>query len=349
MLGGHKNMSDNRIFAKTKMEGISGKERFKTSNKNHSVIEFIKTSREFVIAVIILGAFIGLSLAVPNFFTKSNLLSTLMGISLSTIIVIGMTIVMVAGMVDLSVGSVFACTGYAVAVSLKLGMPISISILIGVAVATLWGSLTGFLVSKVKVNFLIASLAIMFMSRGMVYTLSKGRVISGFPSSFVSFGQGSLWGVSSLIWIAVLSIPIADFLLHEIVSIRQLYRVGGDEKTARLAGIYVDRIKWGAFLASGLLAGIGGILSVSRFGAAIALMGDGEELQAITACVIGGCTLRGGKGSTIGSFLGLLLLALIKDALVLMHVSVFYQRFISGFLLAVVVSIDVLTHKGSEG
>lgn len=342
-------MSDNRTSAKTEREGISGKERFKSGGKNHSAIEFIKTSREFLLAIIILVAFVGLSLTVPNFFTKTNLLSTLMGMSLSTIIVIGMTVVMVAGMVDLSLGSVFACSGYAVAVSLKSGMPISISILIGVTVAILWGSLTGFLVSKVKVNFLIASLATMFMARGMVYILSKGRVVAGFPSSFVSFGQGSFLGASSLIWIAVVSVPIADFLLHEIVSIRQLYRVGGNEETARLTGINVDRIKWSAFLVSSLLAGIAGILSISRFGAAIALMGQGEELGAITGCVIGGCTLRGGKGSATGSLLGLLLLALIKDALVLMHVSVFYQRFISGVLLAVVVSIDVLTHRGSEG
>jgi ribose transport system permease protein len=154
--------------------------------------------------------------------------------------------------------------------------------------------------------------------------------------------------VSVLIWIAVLSIPIADFFLHQVVGVRQLYRVGGNELTARLAGLKVDRLKWSAFIASATLAGIAGMLSISRFGAAIALMGDGEELQAITACVIGGCTLRGGKGSAVGSFLGLLLLAIIKDAMVLMSISVFYQRFIAGVLLAIVVSIDVLTHKQQD-
>jgi ribose transport system permease protein len=255
---------------------------------------------------------------------------------------------MVSGMIDLSVGSVFACTGYAVAITLKQGLPIWLAILIGVVTALAWGSINGLLVSKIKVNVLIATLSTMFMARGVVYILSSGTVVSHFPKSFLRFGQGNFLGISYLIWIALISIPIADFLLHEIVSVRQLYRVGGDETSARLAGINVDRLKWAAFITSGLLAGLAGILSISRFGAAIALMGDGEELQAITACVIGGCTLRGGKGSAIGSFLGLLLLALIKDAMVLMHISVFYQRFIMGAILAIVVSIDQLTRRKQE-
>jgi ribose transport system permease protein len=308
-------------------------------------IDFFKSSREFLLLVIILILFIAMSLTIPNFFTTTNILSIFHGISLSTIVVIGATVVMVAGMVDLSVGSVLGCTGFAVAITLRAGTPIPIAILIGFLTAMCWGSVTGLLVSKVKVNFLIASLSTMFMARGVVYILSHGRIISGQPDSFVRFGEASFLGISSLTWVALACIPIADFVLHQFVSVRQLYRVGGDEETARLAGINVTRIKWSAFLTSGALSGMAGILAVSRFGAAQALMGTGEELQAITACVIGGCTLRGGKGSAFGSFLGLLLLALIKDAMVLMHVSVYYQRFISGALLAIVVSIDVLTHK----
>jgi ribose transport system permease protein len=259
-----------------------------------------------------------------------------------------MTVVMVAGMVDLSVGSVLGCTGFAVAITLRAGVPIPLAVLIGLLTAAGWGTITGFMVSKVGVNFLIASLSTMFMARGVVYILSHGRIISGIPDSYIRFGEGTLLGVSSLTWVAFLCIPVADFLLHQIVGIRQLYRVGGNEQTARLAGINVTRIKWGSFLTSGVLAGMSGMLSVSRFGAAQALMGTGEELQAITACVIGGCTLRGGKGSAIGSILGLLLLSLIKDGMVLLHVSVYYQRFISGALLAIVVSIDVLTHRDYE-
>jgi len=312
------------------------------------ILGLIQTSRELLLAIVITIAILTLSLTLPNFLTMTNFSAVLTGMSLSTIIVIGMTVVMVAGMIDLSVGSVLACTGYAVAITLRNGSPIWFSILIGIAVSLLWGGFTGFLHSKIKVNFLIASLATMFMARGMVYILSQGRVVSGLPESFLPLGQGTVLGLSNLVWIAITGVIIADFLLHEIVSVRQLYRVGGSEETCRLMGINVDRIKWSAFIASGLLAGFAGILSVSRFGAAIALMGQGEELQAITACVIGGCTLRGGKGSAVGSLLGLFLLALIKDALVLMHISVFWQRFISGALLALVVSIDVMVHREQE-
>ncbi|MCL6087365.1 MAG: ABC transporter permease [Actinobacteria bacterium] len=316
--------------------------------KSFNFISYIKSSREVLLGLIIIVAFILLSLFLPNFFSKSNLLSILMGISLSTIIVIGVTVVMVSGMVDLSVGSIYACAAYAVAIPMRQGLPIWLAILIGLATALAWGSLNGFLISKIKVNFLIATLSTMFMARGVVYILSSGRVVSGFPKSFLTFGQGSFLGISSLIWIAIISIPIADLLLHEIVSIRQFYRLGGNETSARLAGITVDRLKWAAFITSGLLAGLAGILSISRFGAAMALMGEGEELQAITACVIGGCTLRGGKGSAIGSFLGLIFLALVKDAMVLMYISVFYQRFIMGAILAIVVSIDQLTRRKQE-
>jgi ribose transport system permease protein len=321
---------------------------FSQRKNKYLIVDFIKSSREFLLAVITIVLFGAMSFTVPNFLTKTNILSIFHGMSLSTIVVIGMTVVMIAGMVDLSVGSVLGCSGFAVAITMRAGVPIPIAVTIGVLAAIGWGSITGFMVSKVGVNFLIASLSTMFMARGVVYILSHGRIVSGLPDAYMKFGEGSLLGISSLTWVAFLCIPIADFLLNQIVSIRQLYRVGGNEQTAKLAGINVTKLKWTAFLTSGVLSGMAGMLSVSRFGAAQALMGTGEELQAITACVIGGCTLRGGKGSAIGSFLGLLLLSLIKDGMVLLHVSVYYQRFISGALLAIVVSIDVLTHREYE-
>ncbi len=313
--------------------------------KDSNFISYIKSSRELLLAFIIIVIFTLFSLFLPNFFKKSNLLSVLMGISLSTIIVIGVTVVMIAGMIDLSVGSVFACAAYAVAITLKQGFPIWLTILIGMATAFVWGIFNGVLVSKIKVNTLIATLSTMFMARGVVFIISKGTAMSGLPKAILSFGEISFLGISSFIWVALISIPIADFFLHELVSVRQLYRVGGNEVSARLAGINVDRLKLSAFVVSGLLAGMAGILSISRFGAAMGLMGEGEELRAITACVIGGCTLRGGKGSAIGSFLGLFFLALLQDAMVLMNVSVYYQRFIMGAMLAIVVSIDELTHR----
>jgi len=317
-------------------------------SKGTSVISYIKSSREVLIALIIIVVFAGLSIFVPHFLSSANLISVLQSISLSTLIVIGMTALMASGMVDLSVGAVFACSGYTTAVSLVNGLPIWLAIIIGIITAIFWGAFTGFLVSKVKVNFLIATLSTMFMARGVVYILSNGKVVSGFPDSFLLIGQGKPFGISSLIWIAIISIPIADFFLHQIVSVRQLYRVGGNETSAKLAGINVNRVKWMAFITCGVLAGIGGILSISRFASAVALMGDGEELQIITACVIGGCTLRGGKGSAIGSFLGLFLLALTKDAMVLTGISVYYQKFIMGVILAIVVSIDEVTHRKQD-
>jgi len=313
--------------------------------KDHNFFTYIKSSREVLLAFIIIVLFTVLSIFLPNFFSKSNLLSILMGISLSTLVVIGMTIVMVSGMIDLSVGSVLGVSGYVVAILLRRGFSIWSVILISLVVAIAWGALNGLLVSKVKVNFLIATLSTMFMARGVVYILGSGRVVSDLPKSFLLFGQGSFLGVSSLIWVAIISIPIADFFLHEIVSVRQLYRVGGNELSAKHAGINVDRLKIGAFIMCAVLAGLAGIFSVSRFGAAMALMGDGEEMLAITACVIGGCSLRGGKGSAIGSFLGLFLLALVKDAMVLMFISVYYQKFIMGAILAIVVGVDQFAHR----
>ena len=319
--------------------------KIKTRVDDFNFISYVKSSREVLLASIIMIAFILLSLLLPNFLSKSNLLSVLMGIALSTIIVIGITVVMVSGMVDLSVGAILATSGYAVTIMLKQGLPIWVAILVGLAAGFVWGSINGLLVTKVRVNFLIVTLSTMFMARGVVYIISNGRVISGLPESFLRLGQGSFLSVSFLIWIALISIPIADFFLHKIVSVRQFYRVGGNEDSAKLVGINVDKLKLAAFITSGLLAGVAGILAVSRFGAAIALMGEGEELVAITACVIGGCTLRGGKGSATGSFLGLLFLALIQNAMVLMYVSVYYQRFVMGAILLIVVSIDELTHR----
>lgn len=316
-----------------------------SQREGSNFISFLKSSREALLALIIVVVFILFSIFVPHFFTVSNLLSTLMGISISIIIVVGMTVIMVSGMVDLSVGSIYGSAGYLTVIALNRGLPIWLGILIGLFTGLAWGSVNGLLVSKVKVNFLIATLSTFYMARGMVYIVSKGTSLAGLPKAFLRFGQGSFFGIPILIIVAIIIIAIADFVLHEIVSVRQLYRVGGNENSARLAGINVDKLKLGAFITVGILAGLAGVFAVSRFGAAMAEMGTGEELQAITACVIGGCTLRGGKGSATGAFLGLLFLAFIKDAMILLGISVYYQQFIMGAILAIVVSIDELTHR----
>jgi ribose transport system permease protein len=258
-----------------------------------------------------------------------------------------MTIALVSGGFDLSVGSVFASSGVVVAVAMVAGLPVWLSIIIALLAAAAWGLLNGLVITKIGVNPLLTTLATMGMARGFVYILTEGRVVTGFPDEFTAPGQAAFGRVSVLVLIALLVVIVADVLLRKSAFLRQLYYIGSNERAARVSGINVERARIGVYLTTALLAGAAGVLSTSKFSAAIPLMGTGAELKAIAAAVIGGASLYGGEGTVLGGALGLIFLALIQSVLVLLNISVYWQGFIAGAVLLLAVSLDVLIHKRS--
>lgn len=305
----------------------------------------IARAREVSLIVFIVIASTVFTLMTPHFLTMQNLLVVMSGLAMDAVIAVGMTICMVSGGIDLSVGSVFACSAIVLAKLISLGFPVWSAIILGMFVALLWGALTGALITRVGVNPLISSLGVMGMARGVVYVITSGRVISNLPKSFQNLGQGNLLGVPKLVWVALAAVIVGDFFTRRSRALRQVFYVGGNEKAASLSGISVDRVKMGVYMLIALLSGLAGIFETARFGSASSPMGTGKELTAISACVIGGASLSGGEGSVLGAFLGLILLGLVRDALILNDVSVYWQGLIEAAILVAAVAFDVLVRR----
>lgn len=306
-------------------------------------MEFIKKItkvREFMIFVIVLGVCVGMTFASPYFLSTANLLALLLSFSLIAIMAVGMTNLMVSGGFDMSVGSVLAFTGAAVATLMHKGVPSILAVLIGLAIGAMIGLFNGFIVAKIGINPFVTTLASLSLFRGLTLIITKGQNISHLSNSFTALGQKDFLGIQMPIWYAIILVIIGDIVLRKSRFFRQNYYIGGNEKAARLSGISVDKIKVLNYVLTGLLAGAAGIVMTARLSTASVTAGTGMELQVITAVIIGGASLQGGEGTVVGAFLGCLLMGLITNALNLLGVDVYWQTFVTGGTLLVAVLID---------
>lgn len=306
-------------------------------------MEFIRKItrlREFMIFVIVLGVVVIMSFASPYFLNSANILALLLGLSIETIIAVGMTNLMVSGGFDMSVGSIVAFTGAATAMCMKLGIPVIIAVLIGLAIGAGIGLFNGVIIAKVGINPFVTTLASMSLFRGLTLIVTKGQNIADLPSSFKVIGQKVFLGVQMPIWYAIILVIVGDILLRKARFFRQNYYIGGNEKAAYLSGIAVDKIKILNYVITALLAAFAGIVMTSRLGAASVTAGQGLELKVITAVIIGGASLQGGEGTVVGAFMGSVLMALITNALTLLGIDVYWQTFVIGATLLIAVLID---------
>jgi len=296
--------------------------------------------REFMIFVIVAGMFVIMSFASPYFLNKANLLALLLGLSLEALVGVAMANLMVSGGFDMSVGSVVAFTGAAVAMLMKLGFPIPLAVLAGLCVGAGAGIFNGFTVAIIGINPFVTTLASLSLFRGLTMIITQGKNISPLPAAFNAIGQTKILGVQSPIWITVIFIILGDIMLRKSRFFRQNYFIGGNEKTARLSGIPVNKMKILNYALTGLFAGLAGIILTARLGAASVTTGTGLELKVITAVIIGGASLAGGEGTVLGAFFGSLLMNLIVNALTLLGVDVYWQTFVIGATLLIAVLID---------
>jgi ribose transport system permease protein len=311
----------------------------------HGFLARLLRAREFtlVLMIIVIGAM--LQLFTGRFLTIPNLNAISLGFATSAIIVVGMTAALVSGGFDLSVGSVFAMAGVMTATALHDGVSIPLAMLLGIGVGSLAGLVNGLLITKVQINPFITTLGMMGIARGISLAITGGTTVAGLPPEYFVIGQGKTLDIPNLILIALFTILVGDILMRRAAAFRQIYYVGGNEEAARLSGINVDRVKIGVYLLSGFLAALAGVLSVSRFTVGDPGTGMGEELRIIAACIIGGCSLRGGKGTVIGGLLGLIFVGFINNAMILLRVPVYWQQLAMGVVLLLAVGFDTLSQR----
>lgn len=312
------------------------------------VNNWIKTlikQREFVIFLIVAVLFIIMSFVSPYFFTKANLLAVMLGLSLEAIIAVAMVHLMVTGGFDMSVGSIVAFTGASTALMLRSGMPVVIAVILGMGLGGLIGLMNGLIVAKIGINPFVTTLSSLSLFRGLTLIITRGQNVTGLPKAFKLIGQAKLLEIQNPIIIAVVLLIVGDILLRKSRFFRQGYYIGGNEHSARLSGIPVDKIKILAYVLTGLFSAISGIVMTARLGSASVTAGTGLELRVITAVIIGGASLQGGEGSVLGAFLGTLLMGIITNALTLLGVDVYWQTFVIGATLLTAVLIDTLSKK----
>ena len=306
----------------------------------------LRRFREGTLILTIIGICILMSFLSPYFFTAENLRTTILSFAINGIVVIGMTIVMVNGGIDLSVGSVMAIVGAVAGRLYQSGVDIWIAAPIALVIGALLGVFNGFFITRIGLSPFITTLAMLSIARGAAFVVTKGIPLSlySMPNAFKLIGKGDVLGVPVVIIIFIIFVIIADFLMRRSTILRRVVYTGSSEKAAIFSGINIRSVKMGVYILSSFLAGLGGILSIARFATATPYFASGLELQAISACVIGGASLAGGDGSIIGSVFGIALLAIITTSMIRLNVSVYWQDLVSGLILLGAVSIDYFTH-----
>lgn len=307
-----------------------------------------KSKTEVMLILIISIFFVFLLFATPNFKDQDNLMNILRQGSLNGIIAIAATIVIIAGGIDLSVGAITGLSAMVVALMLKSGADIGISVVAAVAVGTLVGVYNGVLIYGTKIAPFIATLGTMTIVRGIIKLISDAKTITGFPEDFVQFAQKNVGGVLpslSIIWILVC---VATFLLLKYTRFgRNIYVIGTSNEVAKLSGINVRTNTYGVYIYSAFLCSIAGILLTSRVSSAVPTGGQGYEMNAIAAAVIGGASLSGARGTVLGTFLGTLLITLINNGGIHLKIDPFVMEVVTGIIITLAVVLDQIRNKST--
>lgn len=301
--------------------------------------------RESGALIVLLVAVGALTLASPDFLTGNNLANLARQVAIFGILAIGQLMVILTGGIDLSVGSILGLAGAVTAQLLVFGVPIVPAVMIGVVVGGALGLANGVLVTRFKLPPFIATLGMLGIARGIVLVITDANTIQGLPEGFQTVANGTILGVPNLLLVFVVITAIAWFILNRTVFGRYVYAVGSNPEAARLAGVPVAMVTTAVYLIAGVLAAVGGVLLTSRLGAGVPTAGTGFELQAIAACVIGGASLSGARGSAIGAACGALIIGVLNNGGNLLAINAFYLQIAIGALVLIAVGFDQMNTR----
>lgn len=299
-----------------------------------------------------------MSFVAPNFLTQGNMLDILRVNSIKGIMSIGMTMVLLTGGIDLSVGSMFAVAG-AVAGSFVFGsysdyvtsnlikLPVLVAVLLGLTASGLIGLTNGLVITKLKVEPFIGTLAMMTFARGITYLYTGGYPINfkPMPEAFAWFGKGYVGKIPVPAVIFILVVIFGWYLLKYTSFGRSLYAIGGNREAANLSGINVDRCICIAYGLMGVLSGLAGIIMTSRVASAEAVAGEGYEMDVIAGVVIGGTSQAGGKGTIVGTVIGIFIFGVIENGLNILGLPTYFKLLIKGLVIVIALGYNKLLPK----
>ena len=256
---------------------------------------------------------------------------------------VGMTMVVISGEIDLSVGALLSLvTVFTATIMAKAGIhPVTASVL-GLMMATLFGLINGLIVTKTKMPAMVCGFGMMAVIKGIAYLITNGMPVYGIPEGYKVIGQGAICNVPIPAVIMLFIILVGAIILNKTYFGRYVYAVGSNEEAARLSGINVSAIRVKAYMISGFLSGVAGLIMLSRINSGQAIAGEGNEMDVLTAAVLGGVSFNGGQGKVGGMLVGALVMAVLKTGLMIVGISEYWQQVIRGIVLLIAVGFDSL-------
>jgi ribose transport system permease protein len=311
--------------------------------------KYMEKITDFSLAIVFIVEVIIFSQLSPYFFSANNLLNVTLQASITAIIAAGMTFVILTAGIDLSVGSLVAFSGVLTASMLKIDIPIylvfPIALLGGILFGFVSGWAAGIFVTKFNITPFIVTLALMTIWRGAAFVYTQGRPVWELPEAFSFLGEGRILGIPFPTIIMIIVFVVSHIVLTKTKFGRYVYAVGGNVEAARLAGINTNFILIAVYVISGVLSAISGILLASRVNSGQPNAGLMYELDVIAAVVVGGTSLFGGRGTIIGTFIGAMLIAVLRNGLNLLNVGSYVQQIVVGVVILLAVLLDQLRQK----
>ena len=290
-----------------------------------------------------------MSAASPYFLRQENIFNVLRGMSTIGLMAIGQTMIIITGGIDLSVGSLMAVSSMLTArlITVHNGNPL-LAVICGLSFGLLLGTLSGLIITRFKINAFITTLGMLSVGRGLTYLLAtgvKGSVASNIPmqnDSIIFLGSGYLGPVPFSVVLLFVLLILATIFLNRTVPGRYIYAVGSNERSARLSGVPVNKIKVFVYAISGFFCALAGIILTGRLSTAATNIGVGNELDVIAAVVIGGASLQGGEGTVTGAIIGATIMAIVRNAFVLLNIPNHFQTITIGIVIVLAVGLDQL-------
>jgi ribose transport system permease protein len=289
--------------------------------------------------------FVALSIASPYFLTANNLASVARQTAVFNTMALGMTIVIISGGIDLSVGSILGLSGLVGTMALERGYPIPVGVLIGLLVGTGCGLANGVMVTKLRIPPFVVTLGTLGIFRGLALIISNGLPVHRIPPGFSFLGEGNLLGVPFVVWLLVICAVAVHVVLEHTRLGRYAFAIGSNKIASLYAGIPVDFHVMAVYAIGGTLTGLAGMIEASRLMTGQPTAGQGYELQAIAAVVIGGGSLNGGEGSVVGTLIGAFIMGLLSNGADLLNISNYWQQVIIGSVIILAVTLDELRKR----
>ncbi len=319
--------------------------------REKTLLQTIRDSREASLLIVLVLLFIAISFRSPSFMTWKSISDMLKNNAVTMIMTLGMLNVLLIGGIDISIASTLAFSGMSIGMLMKMNLIENTGVLFVVAIliGTLCGAIVGLVISRGNVLPIIATMGFMYIYRGLAYVIGNNTWATADElGEFKNFAVEEFLGINKVIWVIIVCYIIFFVVMKWTKIGRKVYAVGSNKEAARISGIHTQNVQLMVYAVMGLLAGLSGALATSIYSAAQPNMLYGKEMDVIAACVIGGVSMTGGRGTVVGALLGSLILAVIAKALPLIGIDSIVQNTVKGVIILVVIILNIMAQRAMD-